>query len=390
MRCRLPLPRWFRLVASLTVAVLAACGRPVPMEDMPAPRLVAAQPFTFAPAAERVDDAGEPARSSFADRLAQRTGGVAPETQSTARSVRNVSLSGVLVGSVPSDWSCSSEGEMTLISHAGIGGAPDALIYIQGFSDRAESRPTAEVNRFYQAVDPTLASGWLRMWEELEAQTLRLASALAMPEWQVLDALGRLLSPTLGRGLGYEPWRGTFTGWKWLGRNEHEVFLRLGRSRGEWGPQGELPRRVRALLEELAVESARLEELLWEPALGLVPPTTAAYQVVGSAALEVDRGVHLAILCRQTPECEVRDDLVRFVESLRPPEAGLDPACRPGLVDFALEIGLQLVPEAGQELAREVRRAMAALAPEEADVTDSAGAPTSGGATEPEPRETTL
>lgn len=352
------------VLASVVLAHLAACGRPLPMEDMPAPRLVAAQPFDLADT--QVDETSEPARSSFADRLAQRTDGGGSETGDAPRSVRDVPLSGMLVGSVPSEWSCSSQGEVTLISHAAAsGGAPDALIYIQRFSDRALSRPTAEVNHFYQAVDPTLSSGWLRMWEELETDSLRLASGLAMPEWQVLDALSRLTSPTLGRGLGYEPRRGTFTGWKWLGRNEHEVFLRMGRSQGEWGPQGELPQRVRALLEELAVESMRLEELLWEQTPDLVPPTTAAYEVVGSASLEIDLGVHLAILCRQTPSCEVKDDLVRFLDSIRPSNSGVVSACRSGLSDFAQELGLQMVPEAGKELAQEVRRAMAGLAPKD-------------------------
>ncbi|HEX2253789.1 MAG TPA: hypothetical protein VHQ65_11030 [Thermoanaerobaculia bacterium] len=348
---------------ALTFA-LGACRVPPEPAGLPAPHLdptlAVLSAETPSPAAGETTADG---RSSFAERLARRSGRTAapasePPQDAVAR--QTIPLGNGLVADLPrrfGDWQWSREGDLVLALH-GRDGRGDALIWVQAQPAVPESGPALATNRFLYAVEPELASEWLLLTSELGPLAAQLATGLPVSPWQAAAALEALATPTAGRGLGYRSEPGSFTGWRWLGENPHGIYLRLGRTRGVWGAQREVPREVRALAESLSTRVPGLQELLGagaDPASGTME--TPAWLLLGSAS-HGGRVLDLAILCRQAPDCAVEDDLAAFLTTLRPAGAGGAPALPGGSpADLARTAGLQFL---------EIEVPLAALAAEQA------------------------
>lgn len=126
---------------------------------------------------------------------------------------------------------------------------------------------------------------------------------------------------------GYSSERGSFSGWKWIGRclvvgsspevaarNQLKPFLRLSRTHGTW---------------------QRPSQSLAEPAI----------MVLGTVTLpdRSDFGFHLAIVCIGARRCDAAPELLRFVGSLRVAST-----------DAGTGAGLGSVPRYFEEMAEEV------------------------------------
>lgn len=266
-------------------------------------------------------------------------------------SVRLLSVAGRLQADLPvrSDrWSWAEDEGLLLMVHGTGGDDLDALIYAEAFSSLARRRSAAETRRFLLTVAPDLPSAGLRTVPELDARVARAGDEIGLPRRRSLRAVERILTSTLGRGLGFVPETEGFSGWKWLGRNPQGVFLRMGKIDGLWQGQPDLDPQVREVLEVLAQEAPELEDLLWNDPVSGRTDAGAAHLFLGSATLGDGwgEGVHLAILCRRA-RCPVEADVVRFLDSLRPPELGPSGrSTRPSdsLSTLAGSVGLQLFP----------------------------------------------
>lgn len=314
-----------RAVLAVVALVLGSCAPDGPRR-LPAPELGdPAAPFRALATAggEPETAAGAAQEGGFEARLRQRreaAAGAEPVTE--AQQV--LRLGSGLAGRLPEegdDWSWAVDGDVVLALHAEAGGALDTLLFAQPFAATVERRPSAELDAFLLAVDPALASDWVGLGSDVAPVALPAARDLDLEPWQALRAARLLLTPTLGRGLAYRHEPGSFSGWRWIGRNRHGVFLRLGRTRGVWGGAGAAPAEVTRLLGRLASESPDLAPLLWREPLVLSEGTAA--MVFGSASADTGAGAHLAVLCRLLPDCPTAEALGRFLDSLAP--AGSEP-----------------------------------------------------------------
>jgi hypothetical protein len=230
---------------------------------------------------------------------------------------RQIPLGGNLVAELPSDrerWSWSTKRGATLILYRGAGGRPEALIYAETFAGAIELRPSAELHRFYATVDPEGDGGspFLGMFRRALETQGKGAPAAGRPDLvSRATAAQSLATRTLGRGLGFVAKEDTFSGWRWVGGNEHGVSLRLARWEGSWGEQRSASPAPGAARETpmgaaRSASSGPLERL-------------PAYLLVGSGAEREElTGAHLAILCARLPECPVAAELAALLTSIRP------------------------------------------------------------------------
>lgn len=346
------------IVASLVVLGMLACNGPGAE-----PTFRAASIFAESRRAETAQDVATTELSEDEDSLESRLrrrraqhrasespdGGDVPGPD--LGSVRSLSVAGRLQADLPlrSDrWSWAEDEGLLLMVHGTGGDDLDALIYAEAFSSLAHRRSAAETRRFLLTVAPDLPSAGLRTVPELDARIARAGDEIGLPRQRTFRAVERILTSTLGRGLGFVPEAEGFSGWKWLGRNPHGVFLRMGRIGGRWQAQPDLDLEVREVLEVLAQEAPELEDLLWNDSVSGRTDAGAAHLFLGSATLGDGwgEGVHLAILCRRV-SCPVEGDVVHFLDSLRPPESGpISRSTRPtdSLSTLAGSVGLQLSP----------------------------------------------
>ncbi len=316
-----------RFCLILVVLTAWGCRMESSPRRLPYPTLDPAQPFTGAALPASGTEAGFEsgadlrAASSFEESLTSYTSSVEPTQGAPVEAVQKVPVAG-FVARLPhrfDDWTWAAGARRSLILHT-TAGRPDALIYAEATSDLAERWPSAEVNRFLRTVAPPLASRWVdQLLPEPPGLVSRLAKETDLKRSEVRQALRRLSTATLGRGLGLRGSEDTFTGWKWVGRNDQDVRFRLGRWSGRWAPTSEPDEAVRRVVQVLAASSDRFAELerSFDEPRARTPPN-AAYMVLGSARLETGLGVHLAILCRQQPSCPVAADLAVFLASLSP------------------------------------------------------------------------
>lgn len=309
-------PASLLLLALLTAGT--ACEAPTGPRELTSPRLEAAAPFraTTDRAADDTTEGG--VGGSFEDRLRQRGATRRDDEDTGTLALQRVRLAEGLTGELPREgWSWARNGDVSLLLH---GTPPDALVYAESFSDLARQRPAAALNRFYLGVDPPMASTWLGIGSDLAPMAALAAAKLPMSTPQVQHGLEMLLTPTLGRGLGFRPDAGAFAGWRWLGQNAAGTYLRLARNPGVWQAQDPLPEDVERLLELLADGAPELADLLWQDPSPNVD-SRRAWMIFGSASRDDGAGAHLAILCRLRPECAAAQDLARFVDSLAPPQS---------------------------------------------------------------------
>lgn len=341
---------WRGLGALLTLGLAAGCGPEPPQpRELPFPVIETAAPFPelAVPAAPTAEPAqGSAPRSAFEAAL---TVAPAPDPaaapQPPAAPARlSVPLGAQLLGELPPDgsWRWSAEGGAVLVVHGSGGARPTALIYAEAFTDMVRDRPSEEHQRFRVTVDPAAAEGHFPLGEPLR----RVEERTGLSGTDAARFLQLVTTRTAGRGLGFRPAPESFTGWRWVGRNEHGVTLRLARQSGSWAEPPALPARFAEAL-------ARLN------GAGATPPPAAssagasnavpAYLVLGSVTDRYEEtGVHLAVLCARSPACAEAQDLASFLASIQPADAGrlarLAAAPLSGFADLTREVGIEILP----------------------------------------------
>ncbi len=270
---------------------------------------------------------------------------------------QQVPLSNSLVSSIPLDfdtWQWSSDGRVTMISYTQPGaGQPDALIYVEGFSELIRTSPSMEIRRFQQTVDPALIPK-MTLPGLSGAPMRRLSEQTGLDIGRIGDALTRAASHTMGMGLNYTSSEDTFTGWRWVGHNDHDVEMRLGRSRGTWRAKPRADADVSGTFSQLTDSFEGVQDVqnryddVLADGVGREDSGWPAWMLVGSAVVSRDSGAHIAIVCKTTPTCPVAAELSEFLARLQPVSGGAIEALggpdRQSLESFAGERGLPFAP----------------------------------------------
>jgi hypothetical protein len=335
----------------------AGCGDGKPRK-LPFPRLdarapfpeLAAQPEGGAPAAQR--------RTSFADRLSPAAPAATGES-GKGPAARSVPLGGQLTGEIPVDaaWSWQPvEDGVTLIACRPDGGRIAALVYAEAFPARMQSAPSEEIQRFELTVNPE--GNEQRLTPSAAAGVLKnglihqLARGTGSGRTESARLLQFLATRTAGAGLGFQPAAGSFTGWKWVGKNGQDITVRLARFTGTWEPQAQLPAGIGQHLEALRkipMLSAAAEQLGARPAQGGAAGGVSAYLLVGSATDDSEQaGAHVALLWQHASDTGCVDGLSSFLASLRTGVGSPGPG-QPGLGDGQVSdirdaAGLEILP----------------------------------------------
>jgi hypothetical protein len=305
----------------LTVLLVAGCGRP--------PHLTGPVLDTTAPFPELADAPSHPPAAEGEERI--------------------IPLAGALGGALPSEgWRRYADSRVTVLSHLGPDGGPDALVWAEAVSPLAERAPSEELRRFLVTVDPALVRR-TGAWPSLP-ETLAMDPKLArVPAERLREAAAAAMTRTGGRGLGFGSAPDGFAGWRWIGVNGQGVYLRLAFTRGTWGEPARLPVRLKDAVEALVQRDSRLEWLrsgLEEETGGGGPARqeVPAYLVLGNASAPAG-SVHLALLCRRAPACAPAVDLAHLLGTLQPlrslEAAGEEPL---PLDELGYELGLSVTP----------------------------------------------
>lgn len=314
-----PTPR-LRTLALLLLALPGSGCRELPDLLDPTPRLDCPAPFPEL----GQDGLPEEKGPSGIEQALSRAGWPAEDS---GQDPPGVPVAGRLVGELPETWHWLAGRDVTFGVHSPEDGRPpDALLYVEAFSSRSEARPTEELMRFELTVDPALLDRQLTWpadaisWVEAVGGSPRERDGMRRLAWMSRTRTG-------GRGFGYVSSPRAFAGWRWVGRNDRGVFLRLARSQGEWSGPRPLEPELAALLPRL---TQRFPETSWLATAGATDPWTPggaerapapAYMVFGTA-VAAGSGVHLAMLCAREPACGPARDLAGLLESLRVPETG--------------------------------------------------------------------
>lgn len=349
------------LTLSLMVLFLAmsllACERSGEPRRSPYPSFDATQPFPELAGEEAEASAGIGEDPSFEESIdAARNGeGEGSEGLAPGASYQKIPLASVFVAEVPllfDEWQYATDGVSTLLVHHKPGALPDAVIYVEAFSQAVEQFPSYEVARFQFTIDPGLSPS--AVYPPLGAAAMTWAREQSAPPMQVLLGLQLATTRTMGMGLGFDSTPGAFTGWRWVGRTSEGLDARFGRTLGRW----ETPR----LPGDLAMETILTEFAQRVPEFAPIaerlrtfaqfPPEqrrapSAAWMVIGSVARQHNPslGVHLAILCEQRPVCPVSRELAHMLATLRPIEDRSQVAAPAAetVVDFAAMMGMKLL-----------------------------------------------
>lgn len=304
----------------------AGCSQEPPRpRELPFPAFESEAPFPELSVSTAEADDSE---AGDFERLLQ---GDAEETDAGAETaLQSIPLGGPILGRIPAGdaWRWSSAGGVTLILYAPAAGRPAALIYAESFSPLIQHRPSEEHHRFQVAVDPDRSEGYLdpeAAWNLASGGPLRgIAERTGLGRNESGQLAQLLATRTGGRGLGFRSTPGTFTGWRWVGRNPHGVALRIGRQSGTWADPQPLPTRFQQAVASLAAGTGGSGPWMAEAGVSGIRLEIPAYLVLGSVAeRQEESGVHLALLCVRTPDCSVARDLAAFLDSLQIGDRGL-------------------------------------------------------------------
>ena len=331
------------------------------------PRFEATQPFEElaegqiegAGAEEEEEDTGASdfERAIAREQLGAQTDGEpagAGGARAAARPIQRIALGNVFVAEVPArydEWTFASQGDTTMITHQLPGQPADALIYVEGFGAAARTFPSFEVGRFMITVDPTLAPNVV--FPPMAGLAGTWAKEQGVPPVDMMIGLQMALTRTGGMGVGYRSEEGSFTGWRWAGRNDLGVTMRLGRTFGTWGSPslpgstnmvevvGSMVHKAPQLAPILEHIQAQIQTSQTQ---GRVP--TAAWMILGSMTrATTTTGAHIAILCVQRPVCPVARELSQILATVKPAGvAEFVSASNATLDDVARSVGVELLP----------------------------------------------
>lgn len=329
------------ILCALSIAALPACNQERQERTLPFPEFIESGPFPELTEGGRRAQQGQVAgsQSAFERAISRALDGASDAEEAPTRQLQTVSLAGRLVADIPlrfDEWQWASSSHRTVIVHQLTGESPDAIIVIEPFGTLMNRFPSQELRRFQNGLDPTVAGGLDPI--AMAFEQLALADPEVAALVQTLSGAFRALnSPTYGLGIGYQTTPKTFTGWRWIGKNPHDVTLRMARSRGLWGPQPPPGRNVVQSFEVLARNApefaehatylAELQEHLSRNQLST--PIRTSYMIVGNATVDGKSGLHFSILCEASPRCPVARELADFLSSVRAPGSGESVHLRP-------------------------------------------------------------
>ncbi|MFB6264517.1 MAG: hypothetical protein ABEL76_12975 [Bradymonadaceae bacterium] len=279
-----------------------------------------------------------------------------------------VPIAGAFAGEIPvqfEDWSWSRTDSATVVTYSKKGDSPDAIIYAESFSELGRTFPSLDIARFLYTVDPSY--GQSATIPQLTGGGLgNAASEFELSPNKVVSTILRGSSSTLGLGLNYQSRRGTFSGWRWVGRNGHGVDLRFARTRGRFGTSTSGDRsRAMARFRQMSRKMPEMKHA--SESLGRIGaseqaegPTgvggdanradaargtpSAGWMLIGQVTERRRTPVHLAVGCRSP--CPVAGELAHFLGSLRPQaevRGRLATPSEPDFRAFADKRGLPLV-----------------------------------------------
>lgn len=347
-----------------TMSLVSACAPDGPRE-LPFPTFDAKAPFPelSGPQGTKTSESqGASGDSNFekaiAESMEEEEGSEEGDESENSGTIKrqDVPLTGTLVSSVPlefDEWQWSSEGNVTIITHKQPGASdPDAMVYVEGFSPLIRVFPSVEIRRFQQTVDPNLVPSFALPGLS-DAILGELSEQTGVDVGRLGEVLTRAASHTMGMGLNYRSGEDTFTGWQWVGRNDADVELRLGRTEGAWSANPVADTDISKTLSRVSEQvpgitgmQSRYNEVIGEQTQRKAAGWPA-WMLVGSAVVERDRGLHIAIVCKTTPNCPVAGELSNLLANIRPADAGtvgrLRDQTKTRLPDFAKEQGLPFV-----------------------------------------------
>ena len=242
------------------------------------------------------------------------------------QNLKNIALVGMVKSSLPhtamgGGWSEATTSSEFLLIHeteSQKGTYPNVIIY--GYYDPTSATDaTLSSRRFLSTVDPAFEQTGL--WQ-LSPFISSVVSALSIDSPISPDSLESLLSvfqPTLGIGLGYQSFSETFTGWKWIGQNQHGVLLSLGKTKGKFV---QVTDGIRSGIQQF--QGMNREELLENiEELYTLKQTVSqvsgmkAEMIVGSVTYQ-QQTMYLSMMCVTQPTCVQQEELIDFLNNLSP------------------------------------------------------------------------
>ena len=376
--------RLFFVAAIAAVLVQAGCDLDGEPRQLPTPDFDGGALF---PSLEQRTGDGDRRRGGGVDERARALMDGEDVEEPSTRSMQTVSLGGSLVSEIPADfetWTWSQQGGVTVVDYTPVGEAPSALIVTRQVR---VTTPARQMRQFLGDVDSSMGDGFdfAELRRAAGAGELTRGGAGDTVDLEaLLDSLAGGNSLTGGRGLGYRSHADSFSGWRWMGQNRGEVFVRAAATEGLWGPQPPTPPglsqgNLQAIIDQAAGESggaspldsldidSALEQLSGlstssgqpspqqpAPTVELERPrlptgtlaaagTRRARMLVG----ELDSGdgdiVQFAVICVAEPNCPVAAELAELFDQIRLAETR--PSGRQGNFDEHIErLGLKLSP----------------------------------------------
>lgn len=312
----------------LVVALLLAVSCTEGERELPRPEFRAGQ--VVPEADDRSDESSESeSRSSFEDSIQESLDG--DDDSSDAKvSQQIVPVGSGFAGEIPVEfdtWKWARGDGATLVAYSEAGGPVQALVYAEDFTKFGRTFPSLDIARFWVTVDPRFRDTVTIPQMFGDGLGDVAADHEQAPASVLSDAL-RGSSSTLGLGFGYRSNPRSFSGWRWVGRNEHGVDVRAARTRGRFPPSLASARASGEGFEELAgsvPEMNQAQRQFEDIRKGLDrsgdrasengTPGSAAWMVVGQLEANGLRPAHYGILCRSP--CPVIPELTRFLGSLR-------------------------------------------------------------------------